>query len=101
MNVKPNFTSMATGAEGLFVQDLIGYLRLTWELHPSVMVHELFKFTVREMYRLFSAMRASQRSSPRQQQWLHRRCLCLWLTVHSHDRNTANFILWCTIEGLR
>lgn len=46
---------MATGAEGLFVQHLTGYLWLTWELHLRVMVHELLKFTVGEMYRLFSS----------------------------------------------
>lgn len=55
MNVKPNFTAMASGAEGLFIQHLTGYLWLTWELHLRVMVHELFKFTVGEMYRLFSS----------------------------------------------
>lgn len=67
MNVKPNFTSKATGAEELHVQHITGYLWLTWELHLRVMVHELFKFTVREMYRLFSSAFSSQRSSPRQQ----------------------------------
>lgn len=55
MNVKPNFTAMASGAEGLFIQHHTGYLWLTWELHLRVMVHELFKFTVGEMYRLFSS----------------------------------------------
>lgn len=53
--LKPNFTAMATGAEELFVQHLSGYLWLTWELHLRVMVPELFKFTVGEMYRLFSS----------------------------------------------
>lgn len=46
---------MASEAEGLFVQHLSGHLWLTWELHLRVVVHEFFKFTVEEMYRLFSS----------------------------------------------
>lgn len=44
---------MATGAEGLFVQHLTGYLWLIWKLHLRAMVHELFKFILGEMNRLF------------------------------------------------
>lgn len=44
---------MATGAEGLFVQPLTGYLWLTWEPQLRAMVHELFKFILGDMNRLF------------------------------------------------